>query len=158
MGRVRLLRTMKNQTHAEHVQEKQCIKKLGGIEMNDNNMSAIDHAKYMQEQMWEIHIQECAGKYRNSLLEKRRYHIHGMGQKVGLPLEMKQIESMVDGFIDGALSNGTKEHWQRGMYSEEEVKDILTKRNEMFSTKIESFSNLLLKQDLEWFEQNKKKP
>jgi hypothetical protein len=43
------------------------------------------------------------------------------------------------------------------MYSEEEVIDLLTRRCRAFGTKREPFFQMLLKQDLEWFEQNKKK-
>jgi hypothetical protein len=51
---------------------------------------------------------------------------------------------------------GTK--WQQErMYSEEEVIEVLTQRCKEFGTKNEKFQKLLLKQDLEWFEQFKKK-
>ena len=56
-----------------------------------------------------------------------------------------------EGFIEGAK-------WQsERMYSEEEVIEILTQRCKNFGTKNEKFQKLLLKQDLEWFEQQKKK-
>jgi len=59
-------------------------------------------------------------------------------------------------FIRAAFINGAK--WQaERMYSEEEVIEILTLRCKEFSTKNENFQKLLLKQDLEWFEKNKKK-
>ena len=51
--------------------------------------------------MTEEKIFELAGTYRDMLISKRNEHIYGKGQKVGLPLEMKQIESMVNGYIDG---------------------------------------------------------
>ena len=43
------------------------------------------------------------------------------------------------------------------MYSEAEVIEILTQRSKEFGTKNEKFQELLLKQDLEWFEQFKNK-
>jgi len=43
------------------------------------------------------------------------------------------------------------------MYSEKEVIEILTARCKHFGTNVEPFNKLLLKQDLEWFEQFKKK-
>jgi DNA-directed RNA polymerase subunit RPC12/RpoP len=43
------------------------------------------------------------------------------------------------------------------MYSEEEVRELLTQRCKHFSTNVKPFNELLMKQDLEWFEQNKKK-
>jgi hypothetical protein len=48
--------------------------------------------------------------------------------------------------------------WQaERMYSEEEVIELLTARCKHFGTTMTPFRELLLKQDLEWFEQNKKK-
>jgi len=46
---------------------------------------------------------------------------------------------------------------QEKMYSEEEVIELLTARCKHFGTTMEPFRALLLKQDLDWFEQNKKK-
>lgn len=55
------------------------------------------------------------------------------------------------GFIDGAK-------WQaERMYSEEEVRELLTERCKHFGTNLSPFNKLLLKQDLEWFEQFKNK-
>lgn len=42
-------------------------------------------------------------------------------------------------------------------YSEEEVIELLTQRSKHFGTNVKPFNELLLKQDLEWFEENKKK-
>jgi hypothetical protein len=56
-----------------------------------------------------------------------------------------------EGFIAGAK-------WQaERMYSEEEVIELLTQRSKHFGTKRKPFQELLLKQDLEWFKQFKKK-
>ena len=46
---------------------------------------------------------------------------------------------------------------QERMYSEEEVRELLTQRSKHWGTSVEPFDKLLLRQDLEWFEQNKKK-
>ena len=43
------------------------------------------------------------------------------------------------------------------VYTEEEVRNLFIARSKEFSTKSEPFNSLLLKQDLEWFEENKKK-
>ena len=43
------------------------------------------------------------------------------------------------------------------MYSEDEVIELLTKRCEHFGTSVSPFDKLLLKQDLEWFNNIKKK-
>jgi hypothetical protein len=59
--------------------------------------------------------------------------------------------ALQEAFIIGA-------EWQaKRMYSEEEVIEVLTQRCKEFGTKNEKFQKLLLKQDLEWFEQFKKK-
>jgi len=54
-------------------------------------------------------------------------------------------------FIAGAKWQAEK------MYSEEEVIELLTARCKHFGTTMTRFRELLLKQDLEWFEQFKKK-
>ena len=55
-----------------------------------------------------------------------------------------------------AFKEGAK--WQaERMYSEEEVIELLTQRSKHFGTKRKPFQELLLKQDLKWFEQVKKK-
>lgn len=47
--------------------------------------------------------------------------------------------------------------WQQErMYSEEEVIELLTKRCEFFGTSVSPFNELLLKQNLEWFNDIKK--
>jgi hypothetical protein len=45
---------------------------------------------------------------------------------------------------------------QKG-YSEEEVIELLTQRCKYFGTSVSPFNKILLKQDLDWFEQVKKK-
>jgi hypothetical protein len=65
--------------------------------------------------------------------------------------DLSYAETRRDSFIKGA-------EWQaKRMYSEEEVIEVLTQRCKEFGTKNEKFQKLLLKQDLEWFEQFKKK-
>ena len=55
-----------------------------------------------------------------------------------------------------AFMNGA--NWEaKKSYSEEEVKELLIQRCKHFGTSVSPFDKLLLKQDLEWFEQNKKK-
>ena len=43
------------------------------------------------------------------------------------------------------------------VYTEEEVRELFIARSKEFSTKSEPFNFLLLKQDMDWFEENKKK-
>jgi hypothetical protein len=62
--------------------------------------------------------------------------------------------SQQKGFVIGF--NKAMEEQQR-MYSEEEVIELLTARCKHFGTTMTPFRELLLKQDLEWFEQFKKK-
>lgn len=45
---------------------------------------------------------------------------------------------------------------EKRSYSEEEVIELLTKRCEHFGTSVSPFDKLLLKQDLEWFNEFKK--
>ena len=55
----------------------------------------------------------------------------------------------------GIFKQGAK--WQaERMYSEEEVIELLTKRCEHFGTSVSPFNKILLKQDLEWFNEFKK--
>ena len=42
-------------------------------------------------------------------------------------------------------------------YTEEEVRELFKARSKEFSAKYEPFNKLLLKQDMDWFEENKKK-
>lgn len=44
------------------------------------------------------------------------------------------------------------------LYTEEEVRQLFINRSEKFSSKIKEFREILLKQDLKWFEEIKKKP
>lgn len=46
---------------------------------------------------------------------------------------------------------------EKTMYNEQEVIELLIKRCKHFGTSVSPFDKLLLKQDLEWFEQFKKK-
>ena len=43
------------------------------------------------------------------------------------------------------------------LYTEDEVRELIKARAKEFSTNHEPFNSILLKQDLEWFENNKKK-
>ena len=87
----------------------------------------------------------------------------------------KKIEDAADAdFIVGKTSPvGTRERYlyeekresflngvsfgRKGMYTEEEVRELLINRSKKFSTQVEPFNAILLKQDIEWFDQNKKK-
>jgi hypothetical protein len=51
--------------------------------------------------MTEIEILNRAGMYRDYLIDNRNEFISGKGRTAGMPIPMKQLESMVDGFIDG---------------------------------------------------------
>ena len=53
-------------------------------------------------------------------------------------------------FILGAESIALKEYWQKGMYSEDEVKVLIQKFNK------EQCASIWYDDDEEWFEQNKK--
>jgi len=59
-------------------------------------------------------------------------------------------------FDYASFEEGAKWKQERS-YSEEEVIELLTKRSKHFGTSLKPFDKILLKQDLEWFEQFKKK-
>jgi hypothetical protein len=61
-----------------------------------------------------------------------------------------------DELFEAGILAGIEETKER-MYSEEEVIELLTARCKHFGTTMTPFRKLLLKQDLEWFEENKKK-
>ena len=63
----------------------------------------------------------------------------------------------IDSFITGAKSQAAKEYNQQGMYSGKEVRQLFIDGAEEFFSQNKVFGDFLLKQDLEWFEQNKKK-
>jgi hypothetical protein len=65
------------------------------------------------------------------------------------------IDTARAAFLSG-MTEGANYQAER-MYSEEEVIELLTARCKHFGTTITRFRELLLKQDLEWFEENKKK-
>jgi hypothetical protein len=58
--------------------------------------------------------------------------------------------------VKSVFQDGAK-YQQERMYSEEEVIELLTKRCEYFGTSVSPFDKILLKQDLEWFNEFKKK-
>jgi hypothetical protein len=62
-------------------------------------------------------------------------------------INVKNKEWMIDKAVE-------MEKEQKG-YSEEDVIKLLTQRSKHFGTNVKPFQELLLKQDLEWFEQFK---
>ena len=89
-------------------------------------------------------------------------------------LEKKIVEAADADFIVGKTRPvGTRERYlyeekresflngvsfgRKGMYTEEEVRELFINRSKKFSTQVEPFNAILLKQDIEWFDQNKKK-
>ena len=67
------------------------------------------------------------------------------------------METLEESLLQIRKTPMTFEPKQERMYSEEEVIVILTERCKHFGTSVSPFTKLLLKQDLEWFEQFKKK-
>ena len=61
-------------------------------------------------------------------------------------------EAVKQYFIIGAKSEAAKQYWQQGMYTEEEVKQMIVK---FFNSCTDSFINQYSFD--KWFEQNKKK-
>jgi hypothetical protein len=68
---------------------------------------------------------------------------------------LEEANWKVIGTKDNTFYNGAKWQQERS-YSEEEVIELLTARCKHFGTTLTPFRELLLKQDLEWFEQFKK--
>ena len=62
-----------------------------------------------------------------------------------------------DSILKLKLDYSSEEHDENICYTEEEVRDLFIARSKEFSTKHEPFNKLLLKQDMDWFEENKKK-
>ena len=69
--------------------------------MNDDNMSAIDHAKREAEVMWDAYIRDEAVKYADS---------HRYSTTIGGWLDKEVLD-----FTSGVKSEAAKEYWQRGM-------------------------------------------
>jgi hypothetical protein len=91
----------------------------------------------------------CDKKPKQETLEEAAENY--VNRKGSIPTTELEDAIFKQGFLDGAK-------WQADrMYSEEEVIEILTQRSKEFGTKNEKFQKLLLKQDLEWFEQFKKR-
>ena len=62
-----------------------------------------------------------------------------------------------DSILKLKLDYSAEEHDEDIRYTEEEVRELFIARSKEFSTKYEPFNKLLLKQDMDWFEENKKK-
>ena len=62
-----------------------------------------------------------------------------------------------ESILELKLDYSIEEHAKDIRYSEEEVRELFQARSKEFSTKHEPFNKLLLKQDMDWFEENKKK-
>jgi hypothetical protein len=94
-------------------------------------------------------MREKSGTGRDETLEKaaEKRYVEGVYVINGIDI----CDASRECFIAGAK-------WQaERMYSEEEVIELLTARCKHFGTTMTPFRELLLKQDLEWFEENKKK-
>ncbi len=72
-------------------------------------------------------------------------------------MEKQQIAELLAKLDSDIAKELTFKPKQERMYSEEEVIELLTARCKHFGTTMTPFRELLLKQDLEWFEENKKK-
>jgi hypothetical protein len=105
-------------------------------------------------------LEEAALKYKNLKLPDDLYDafIRGANWKAECSYseEEPDYDKIKEAFVEMRKIPMTFSPDER-MYSEEEVIEILTARCKHFGTNIEPFNKLLLKQDLEWFEQFKKK-
>jgi hypothetical protein len=108
-------------------------------------------------------LEEAAGKYAGKYALSIR-HIRHIGfedgakwqaERIGLmEIELKHTKTLLES-CEKALED--RDNKIERMYSEEEVIELLTARCKHFGTTMTPFRELLLKQDLEWFEENKKK-
>ncbi len=101
--------------------------------------------------------QEMAGKafYESAdkvIVVKRQETLEEVAERI-FPKEKypTSFETLRKAFISNAKYQAER------MYSEEEVIELLTQRSKHFGTNVKPFQELLLKQDLEWFEKFKKK-
>lgn len=109
------------------------------MEMNNKNTSGIDYAKVGAEIRWNEYIREFVNKC-PFVQPNATEHIGE--QNIG-----------AKSAIWGIKSDAAKEYWQRGMYSEEEVKKLCKYAME-FAQERREYAHELIE---EWFEQNKKK-
>jgi hypothetical protein len=90
-------------------------------------------------------------------LERRSVFIAGgKWKEENIPIQILDVDNIY-AHIENGVVIIEKNDKSKITYSEEEVIEILTKRCKHFGTNVKPFNELLLKQDLEWFEQNKKK-
>jgi hypothetical protein len=90
-------------------------------------------------------------------LERRTLFIAGgKWKEENIPIQMLDVDNIYAHVENGVVIIEKKDK-SKISYSEEEVVELLTQRSKHFSTNVQPFNQLLLKQDLEWFEQKKKK-
>ena len=78
--------------------------------------------------------------------------VEWLEERISIGLTYEQ-EVLFEGLFDQAKEMEKEQQ----AYSEEEVIELLRERCKHFGTSSSPFNKLLLKQDLEWFEQFKKK-
>jgi hypothetical protein len=83
---------------------------------------------------------------------EKKTAVEWLQERISIGLTYEQ-EVLFEGLFHQAKEMEKK---QKG-YSEEEVIELLTQRCKYFGTSVSPFNKILLKQDLEWFKQFKKK-
>jgi hypothetical protein len=114
-------------------------------DLDDFNIT-IQQAKQMEKEQ----IAELLAKLDSDIAKELTFK-----PKQELEKELFELEQELD--IPSHLRWHNSKTEQEKMYSEEEVIELLTARCKHFGTTMTPFRELLLKQDLEWFEENKKK-
>jgi hypothetical protein len=114
-------------------------------DLDDFNIT-IQQAKEMEKEQ----IAELLAKLDSDIAKELTFK-----PKQELEKELFELEQELD--IPSHLRWHNSKTEQEKMYSEEEVIELLTARCKHFGTTMTPFRELLLKQDLEWFEENKKK-
>ena len=90
-------------------------------------------------------------------LERRSVFIAGgKWKEENIPIQILDVDNIY-AHVENGVVIIEKNDKSKISYSEQEVVELLTERCKHFGTSVKPFDKILLKQDLEWFEQNKKK-
>ncbi len=110
--------------------------------------------KTCQSQISQEYISKFIEQYNSNCVEDIEIEMEGYVKST--TWEYDKPEEYNPKLTNGYITVANKQHVPIS-YSEEEVRQLLIDRAKEFSTSFPSFNNFLLQQDLDWFEQNKKK-
>jgi len=101
-------------------------------------------------------LQEATYTIQHKITYKHGFIDGAKWQAENMPIYILDVENTYV-HIENGVVIVEKNDKTKKTYTEEEVIELLTQRSKYFGTTLEPFQKLLLKQDLEWFEQFKKK-